>query len=69
MNIYKDFAENSENLTNLNVKGLGNESWWDIVDDEMDRSSGERTQLVAAMMSKYNLSKSAAEKIVDWYWI
>ena len=41
------------------------EKWGDLTDDDLDRISGQRDQLIGQIQTRYGLAKDEAEKQVD----
>ena len=50
------------------VKGSAREQWGKLTDDDMDRISGKREQLVGKLQERYGIAKEAAEKQADEWW-
>ena len=50
------------------VKGSVTEKWGKLTDDDLDRISGRREQLVGRIQERYGLAKEAAEKQADEWW-
>ena len=50
------------------VKGSAREQWGKLTDDDLDRISGLREQLVGKLQERYGLDKEAAEKQADEWW-
>ena len=47
------------------LKGKVKEKWGDLTDDDLDRISGQRDQLIGQIQTRYGLAKDEAEKQVD----
>ena len=50
------------------MKGSVKEQWGKLTDDDLDRISGQRDQLVGRIQERYGLAKEAAEKQADEWW-
>jgi uncharacterized protein YjbJ (UPF0337 family) len=46
-------------------KGKVKEKWGDLTDDDLDRISEQRDQLIGQIQTRYGLAKDEAEKQVD----
>ena len=50
------------------LRGKAVEKWGDLTDDDLDKVTGKREQLVGVVQEKYGHAKADAEREVDdWY--
>lgn len=47
------------------LKGKAQQKWGDLTNDELDKISGERTELVGVIQEKYGRTKEEAEAEVN----
>jgi uncharacterized protein YjbJ (UPF0337 family) len=47
------------------LKGRARQAWGDLTDDELERTNGEREELVGLIQEKYGKTREAAEREVD----
>lgn len=47
------------------LKGQARQKWGELTDDDLDRISGSREELVGAIQERYGKSRDEAEKEVD----
>jgi uncharacterized protein YjbJ (UPF0337 family) len=50
------------------MKGTVREKWGDLTDDDLDKISGRREQLVGRLQERYGLAKDTAEQQADEWW-
>ncbi|PTW49654.1 MULTISPECIES: CsbD family protein [Rhodovulum] len=47
------------------IKGRAREAWGALTDDELDRTEGDREQLVGLVQERYGKAREEAEREVD----
>jgi len=47
------------------LKGRARQAWGDLTDDELEKTKGEREELVGLIQEKYGKTRDAAEREVD----
>lgn len=47
------------------IKGRAHEAWGALTDDELERTKGDREQLVGLIQERYGRAREAAEREVD----
>jgi len=47
------------------LKGQARQKWGELTDDDLDRISGSREELIGAIQERYGKSRDEAEKEVD----
>ena len=50
------------------LKGSAREQWGKLTDDDIERISGQRDQLIGKIQERYGLAKDIAEKQADEWW-
>lgn len=50
------------------VKGSAREKWGKLTEDDIDRISGQKEQLVGLVQERYGIAREAAEKQADEWW-
>ncbi len=50
------------------MKGTVRQKWGDLTDDDLDKISGRREQLVGRLQERYGLAKDTAEQQADEWW-
>ena len=72
------FEKQDSNITNpvvgtvegnwLKIRGDIKQKWGEFTDNELDEINGSKEKLVGNLMSKYNMSREAAQKEIDRLW-
>ncbi len=47
------------------LKGKAQQTWGDLSDDELEKTKGNRTELIGKIQEKYGKSKEEAKREVD----
>ena len=50
------------------LKGTAREKWGKLTDDDLERVSGQRDQLIGRIQERYGIATDAAAKEADEWW-